>query len=67
VNCICPGVIDTPMHRASNAARGKEIEFKWAIKRKGEADEIANLIAWLICDQSQYITGTVQVCAFSLT
>jgi NAD(P)-dependent dehydrogenase (short-subunit alcohol dehydrogenase family) len=64
VNCISPGVIDTPMHRASNVTRGKgneDYDFKWAIKRKGQANEVAALIAWLLCDSSSYITGTVQV------
>jgi NAD(P)-dependent dehydrogenase (short-subunit alcohol dehydrogenase family) len=65
VNCISPGVIDTPMHRASNKTRGagnEQPDFKWAIKRKGQAEEVAALIAWLLCDSSSYITGTVQVC-----
>lgn len=31
-----------------------------AIKRKGQATEVANLIAWLLCDGSKYISGSVQ-------
>jgi len=61
VNCISPGIIDTPMHRASNVKRGGEIDFKMQIKRKGEAEEVAALVAWLLCDSSSYITGTVQL------
>jgi len=49
------------MHRASNAKRGGEIEFKMQIKRKGLGEEVAALVAWLLCDSSSYITGTVQV------
>jgi NAD(P)-dependent dehydrogenase (short-subunit alcohol dehydrogenase family) len=65
VNCISPGVIDTPMHRAANVTRGNgnvDREMQWSIKRKGQAEEVAALIAWLLCDSSSYITGTVQVC-----
>lgn len=61
VNAICPGIIDTPMHRASNKTRGSDFDLKSAVKRKGEAEEVAALIAWLLCDASSYITGTVQV------
>jgi len=66
VNCISPGVIDTPMHRAANNTRGEggkqqDVELKSQIKRKGEAEEVAALIAWLLCDSSSYITGTVQL------
>lgn len=31
-----------------------------AIKREGEPGEMAALCAWLLSDESSYITGTVQ-------
>ena len=31
-----------------------------ALGRYGTAFEVAELIAWLLCDGSSYITGTVQ-------
>jgi len=63
VNAISPGIIDTPMHRASNKSRGgnNPSDLKWQIQRKGQAEEVAALIGWLLCDSSSYITGTVQV------
>lgn len=62
VNCISPGIIDTPMHRASLATRAENpMPPRWQIARKGQAEEVAALIAWLLCDSSSYITGSVQV------
>jgi NAD(P)-dependent dehydrogenase (short-subunit alcohol dehydrogenase family) len=62
VNCISPGIIDTPMHRASLATRDENpMPPRWHIARKGQAEEVAALIAWLLCDSSSYITGSVQV------
>jgi NAD(P)-dependent dehydrogenase (short-subunit alcohol dehydrogenase family) len=49
------------MHRASNATRAEKLVLKSQIPRKGEAEEVAALITWLLCDASAYITGTVQV------
>ncbi|KAJ4290265.1 hypothetical protein N0V90_010480 [Kalmusia sp. IMI 367209] len=59
VNCVAPGIIDTEMHRESIRLRGGEADYKIQIPRKGRAEEVAVLIAWLLCDASQYITGTV--------
>jgi NAD(P)-dependent dehydrogenase (short-subunit alcohol dehydrogenase family) len=53
------GIIDTEMHRESVRIRGSEGDYKIQIPRKGRAEEVAALICWLLCDGSQYITGTV--------
>jgi NAD(P)-dependent dehydrogenase (short-subunit alcohol dehydrogenase family) len=63
VNLICPGIIDTPMHR-----RGREL-FGDAIydnvlaqrvhaRRAGRPEEIAKSIVFLCSDDASYITGT---------
>jgi len=49
------------MHQAANKSRGGDGKYAWQINRKGQPEEVAALIAWLLCDQSTYITGTVQV------
>jgi NAD(P)-dependent dehydrogenase (short-subunit alcohol dehydrogenase family) len=60
VNCVAPGVIDTPMQRAAMAVRGGEqTPRRSALERSGTAEEVASLIAWLLCDESRYITGGV--------
>ncbi|KAF2104585.1 NAD(P)-binding protein [Rhizodiscina lignyota] len=61
-NCFCPGMIETPMFRKSAEIRGTEMDPGFvALKRKGEASEIANLIEWLLSSGSSYITGTSQM------
>jgi NAD(P)-dependent dehydrogenase (short-subunit alcohol dehydrogenase family) len=56
------GPIDTPMHRAAaeKSSDGDQVALNWQIKRVGRAEEVAALIAWLLCPMSTYITGTVQ-------
>ncbi|KAK4945645.1 hypothetical protein LTR10_015264 [Elasticomyces elasticus] len=61
-NCLAPGLIDTPMQRYSTQIRGMEMPLtQQPIQRKGQAAEVAQLIAWLMSDASTFITGTVQV------
>lgn len=54
------GIIETEMSRASARNRGGDMNPTWALKRKGQPEEIAELAAWLLCDGSSFITGTVQ-------
>ena len=68
VNCICPGIIDTPMQDAVlekvAAARGTTVrELSEArtrtvpLGRAASADECANLIWFLLSDEANYMTG----------
>ena len=54
------GPIDTPMVQKSTEIGGEMKLDHLQIQRKGKPSEVAALIAWLLCDDSQYITGTVQ-------
>ncbi|KAK5712564.1 hypothetical protein LTR17_017945 [Elasticomyces elasticus] len=60
-NAIAPGLIDGPMQQKSVAIRGGEMVWRCHIQRRGTPFEVGSLIAWLLCDQSQYISGSVQV------
>ena len=69
VNAVCPGRIDTPMAKnaAAIAAGGPKSHVSStgitggvdyvALRRVGEAEEVAKLIAFLLSDESSYITG----------
>lgn len=55
------GLVEGPMQQASVKTRGGEQQWKCQIMRRASPFEVGSLIAWLLCDQSKYITGTVQV------
>lgn len=63
VNCLAPGLINTPMLQAALAKTGEqEVDLKGVpLGRKGSSEEVAELVAWLLCSKSSYITGSVQV------
>lgn len=60
VNAIAPGSIQTPLldqAHAANPDKGAVIES--AIPRLGTAEEMANIIAFLLGPESSYVTGSV--------
>jgi NAD(P)-dependent dehydrogenase (short-subunit alcohol dehydrogenase family) len=65
-NCVCPGVIDTPLTRGflegSDAA---ELEREYAetapLGRMGTPREIANCIAFLASDEASFVTGSAML------
>ena len=63
VNLVCPGVIDTPMHRRLRGIIGDEIydevlKERVHARRAGRPEEIAQSILFLCSDEASYITGT---------
>ena len=60
VNALAPGLVDTEIHaRAGAPDRVAALAERIPVKRAGTADEIAQGIAWLICDAPDYLTGAV--------
>ena len=59
VNCLCPGVIDTPLVPNDQKEIYGDIH---PMKRIGKPEEVASLITFLLSDDSKFITGS----AFSI-
>lgn len=57
VNCVCPGVVDTPMNDCFNEQEKKEIINSIPMGRICKPEEIANAILFLSSDEARYITG----------
>ena len=59
VNALCPGMIDTDFHNIHTAdAARRGFEAASAVKRQGVPEDTANLVLFLACDDSAFITGT---------
>lgn len=57
VNCVCPGVIDTPMNSRFNKEELKDIISRTPLGRLGKSEEVASLIGFLASDNADFITG----------
>lgn len=63
VNAVCPGIVDTPMFRASfegaadPAAEFERIRARYALRRVAEPIEIARAILYLTSAESSFVTG----------
>src|ERR1700724_776104 len=57
VNTVSPGYIGTDMVRAITPDRLEKIISAIPVKRLGEPDEIASIIAWLVSNESAFATG----------
>ncbi|MFB0918421.1 MAG: SDR family oxidoreductase [Clostridiaceae bacterium] len=59
VNSIAPGLIDTDMNNNLSETEKNEITSYLASKRIGTTMDIANLAAFLLSDDAQYINGQI--------
>ena len=57
VNCICPGLIDTDMAYTLSPEAHKTIIENTPMKRIGRPEEIANMVRFLVSDESSFTTG----------
>lgn len=59
VNAICPGFVATEMTDALGDAVLDEVKKRVPLQRLGEAEEVADAVAFLASDSAAYITGQV--------
>ena len=61
INCIVPGIVDTPQSRGSTGSTEafEALTAAHPLKRVGRPDEIANVILFLASDEASYISGSV--------
>lgn len=60
VNAVAPGAIKTPINENvwGDDAKRKELLKLIPYGRLGHPEDVANAVAWLMSDQSDYVTGT---------
>ena len=59
VNCVCPGVIETPMTASlrENPAWAQQVLSRYPLRRFGQPEEIAAAILYLASDEAGFVTG----------
>lgn len=58
VNALCPGMIDTDFHNIHTPEAGRRgFEANAPLKRQGHVDDAANMVLFLACDDSAFVTG----------
>jgi len=59
VAAVAPGIIATDMTAPLRQQAGEELRARVGLRRLGEPDEVAALIAFLASDESRYLSGAV--------
>jgi 3-oxoacyl-[acyl-carrier protein] reductase len=59
VNAVAPGFIGTEMTGALDAKQQEAITAKIPLNRMGSVDDVAYAVAYLLSDESAYVTGQV--------
>jgi len=59
VNALAPGTIATSFHDRFNTPENREkMKSVYPLRREGDAGDVADLVAFLAADDSDYLTGT---------
>lgn len=67
VNCVCPGIVRSPLHEAYHASSGELEEFysrrgaAFPLGRVGEPKDVAGAIRFFLGEEASWITGDVFV------
>lgn len=60
LNCVCPGMVDTPLIHGGAISEDQMIEDmkRYALRRYGKPEEIAYACVYLLSNASVWVTGT---------
>ena len=59
VNCVCPGVIQTPMNDRLTVEEAEDLMASIPLDRFGTPEEVAEALVFLASSKASYITGAV--------
>lgn len=59
VNGVAPGMIETDMSAVVRGLAGEQIKKAIPLRRIGQPEEIANVVAFLASDEASYLTGQI--------
>ena len=59
VNCVAPGMIDTPMNKDISAETARQIAEETPLCRTGTPRDVAGACLFLASDDASFITGQV--------
>ena len=59
VNILAPGYVDTAILAGDSQSKREQRENEVPLKRVGTPDDMASTIAFLVSDDSAYITGSI--------
>lgn len=59
INCVSPGVIDTPMNQMHSPETMRELAEETPLQRIGTPEEVASAVLFLASDEASFITGQV--------
>ena len=59
LNCVAPGIIDTPMLNTLSKEEKEYFNNTIPVGRLGNPQDIANAITFLCSKESEYITGSI--------
>ena len=58
VNAVLPGFVDTAILSANPPEMNEQAAFDTPLKRLGQPNDIATLVAYLLSDESSFVTGS---------
>ena len=57
VNAVCPGLTETDMNRDLDPTIREQMVRQTALGRLGRPEDIADVVAFLACDDARWVTG----------